>query len=64
MNCCRLILKLGMETEEVAFLPMANFHTASPFQAPKLGSAKDIRQRESKHRAASEVFLTQNEHFD
>ena len=52
-----------MEAEEIILLLMADFHAASPLQVPELGSAKDVRQRESKHWAASGVFLIQNEHF-
>lgn len=63
MKSCRLILKLGMEGEEIVLLLTADVHTASQRQVPEPGFAKDIRQRESKHWAASGVFLMQNKLF-
>ena len=63
MKSCRLMLKLGMEGEEIVLLLTADFHAASQLQVPELGFAKDIRQRESKHWAASGVFLMHNKLF-
>lgn len=52
-----------MEAEEIVLLLTADFRAATPLQVPELGSAKDVWQRESKHWAASGIFLVQKRAF-